>query len=138
MAVSRHYDRQGIITRFFFVCRHWQYQEGQKKKVTCFEQKSVPNSDKRREWHGFCLSLSNSIIPSGLLSFQFVRKQKLAGEISAEPPLRLDKAKLHSQRSSELFDEDGVNAEEKQALDDAIYFLQSPSQHVEVRNVGLA
>ena len=28
-------------------------------------------------------------------------------------------------RSRELFDEDGVNAEEKQALDDALYFLQA-------------
>ena len=29
------------------------------------------------------------------------------------------------ERSRQLFDEDGVNAEEKQALDDALYFLQA-------------
>jgi hypothetical protein len=49
--------------------------------------------------------------------------------------LELDKAKLLpritqaeiaiSERSSELFDEDGVNAEEKEALQDALCFLQA-------------
>ena len=49
--------------------------------------------------------------------------------------LELDKAKLLpritqaenaiSERTSELFDEDGVNAEEKQALEDALCFLQA-------------
>ena len=49
--------------------------------------------------------------------------------------LELDKAKLLpritqaenaiSERSSELFDEDGVNAEEKRALEDALCFLQA-------------
>ena len=62
--------------------------------------------------------------------------------------LELDKAKLLpritqaenaiSERSSELFDEDGVNAEEKQALESALYFFASPSKHVKTRNVGLS
>jgi len=30
-----------------------------------------------------------------------------------------------AQRSRELFDEDGINAEERQALDNALYFLQT-------------
>ena len=51
------------------------------------------------------------------------------------PNQSLDKAKLLpritqaengiGERSSELFDEDGVNAEEKQALESALYFLQA-------------
>ena len=50
------------------------------------------------------------------------------------PNQSLDKAKLLpritqaengiGERSSELFDEDGVNAEEKRALEDALCFLQ--------------
>ncbi|PYV98758.1 MAG: hypothetical protein DMG86_15630 [Acidobacteria bacterium] len=64
------------------------------------------------------------------------------------PNQSLDKAKLLpritqaengiGERSSELFDEDGVNAEEKQALESALYFFASPSKHVKTRNVGLS
>ena len=41
------------------------------------------------------------------------------------PPRITQAENAIAERSRELFDEDGVNAEETQALDDASYFLQA-------------
>src|SRR5438874_1303092 len=41
------------------------------------------------------------------------------------PPRITQAENATAERSRELFDEDGINAEERQALDDALYFLKA-------------